>query len=164
MATSTSLFLHGVSLTIVPVAHVDYSPPYCIHGWFSSCHPFVFVFSLDFYVAFYEFFMLKLVLFILPVACSVLLLFIYVNVCLLVYVCDCFLYVYMVYCVCHCYYYYFFLLISVGLRTLQSSCLPVYLYICLLTLNKNYFTLLSRWIWAVKNTPKLLSLSEVIPL
>ena len=63
LATSKSLFLHGVSLTIVPVAHVDYSTPYCIHGWFSSCHPFVFVFSLDFYVAFNEFFMFKLYLF-----------------------------------------------------------------------------------------------------
>jgi hypothetical protein len=88
LATSKSLFLHGVSLTIVPVAHVDYSTPYCIHGWFSSCHPFVFVSSLDCYVAFYEFFMFKLV--------------------------------------------------NVGLRALQSSCLPVYLYICLLTLNKDY--------------------------
>jgi len=45
----------------------------------------------------------------------------------------------MVYFVCHCY---LFLIISVGLKALQSSCLPVYLYICLPTLNKDYFTLL----------------------
>ena len=100
LATSKSLFLHGVSLTIVPVVHVDYSTPYCIHGSFSSSHPFVCMFSLDFYVAFYEFFMFNLVLFILPVACSVLLLFVYVNVCLLVYVCDCFyMYTWCILCV-----------------------------------------------------------------
>jgi len=60
------------------------------------------VFSLAFYVsvAFYEFFMFKLVLFILPVICSVLLLFIYVNVCLLVHVCDCFyMYAWCILCV-----------------------------------------------------------------
>jgi hypothetical protein len=32
LATSKVLFLHGVSLKIVPVAHVDHSTPYCIHG------------------------------------------------------------------------------------------------------------------------------------
>jgi len=32
LATSKILFLHGVSLKIVPVAHVDHSTPYCIHG------------------------------------------------------------------------------------------------------------------------------------
>ena len=118
-------------MKIVPVAHVDHRTPYCIHGWFSSCHPFVFVFSL----AFYEFFMLKLVLFILPVACSVLLLFIYVNVCLLGHVCDCFyMYEWCILCVIV----FLFLIISVGLRALLSSCLPVYLHICLPTLNKDY--------------------------
>jgi hypothetical protein len=62
----------------------------------------------------------------------------FVYLCECVFTCVClwlFLYVYMVYFVCHCY---LFLLISVSLRTLQSSCLPVYLYICLLTLNKDY--------------------------
>jgi hypothetical protein len=32
LATSKFLFLHGVSMKIVPVAHVDHSTPYCIHG------------------------------------------------------------------------------------------------------------------------------------
>ena len=32
LATSKFLFLHGVSLKIVPVSHVDHSTPYCIHG------------------------------------------------------------------------------------------------------------------------------------
>jgi hypothetical protein len=130
LATSKILFLHVVSLKIVPVSHVDHSTPYCIHGWFSSCHPFVFVFSL----AFYEFFMFKLVLFILPVACCFcLFIWMCVYLCMSVTV---FIYVCMVYFVCHCY---LFLIISVGLRALQSSCLPVYLYICLPTLNKDYY-------------------------
>jgi len=62
LATSKMLFLHGVSLQIVHVAHVDHSTPCCIHGWFSSCHPFVFVFSFAFYIlfAFYEFLCLNL--------------------------------------------------------------------------------------------------------
>ena len=46
-----------------------------------------------------------------------------------------YLFVCMVYFMCHCY---LFLIISVSLRPLQSSCLPVYLYICLPTLNKDY--------------------------
>ena len=32
LSTFEFVFLHGVSMKIVPVAHVDHRTPYCIHG------------------------------------------------------------------------------------------------------------------------------------